>query len=845
VDKVKKEFLGKSLQKAGPYIGPRGGKWADPKHTIPWKETTETPKQKTVEVTIHPAISGREGHKETFRVVGEKGDTVKLSRYKESDWGPTMPKESVKHFVNDLQGKVDLPKSGRADIDAVIEGKAKLLGKGDDGLAFKVGDKVVKVSTTVPFQPENPGHRTPEQAADMLKKQVETGNMLADKGIKGIQRSEFVKHGDKGFQIKPFVEIPEKLTREQLDKIQETLHAIHDAGYAVKDDIQVGLDAKGEPVMFDVGKAAPRDDLPPDAIYGDIRGDIENLSRLYREHGQTFVNTRHSEGQKLWDKAQEMRLRDKPPPAGMVNKWLKRAAEKLREEAKATLSGDQLEDKLYDIDIQLKFNLMDEPEVKKAEPKEPEDPSLPPPDPDYDEESGEPIIDPETGMTPSEKQEAEEQGLLEPEEPEEETEKSGLKRYPVKHQDDLPIEPAPDAHTFDFPASTAEQVPDPYPSPPGPTDGYKIAKAGPFIGPRGGLWADAEHTIPWREGKGPRTGAIQIPEAKIRELTNKLLENSPTNKHGQFPKVKPGWTTTVLKDARGDEQEISIYLTPEPYEQIQDPRGISGIQQGRVMKPDGTLELNHVIRVTVPTGFAEADLPQKIRDVLSHELTHALDPSLSARTMRNAEQKLREARTQEARDREQSAREGKTYREYLNAKKEVTASLQQIVRDLTTEDLVTTMQLEQENYKKDRDFPEPMSPQQMLGFYSPRWKIVGEHYDPENRKRVLKAVAQLRNAILSGQIKGIQKALESGGNVEEVLQKAATQFEALSDPLDYDHTKETADQEARKYEQVKRELIKRGAAKPGDFEADGPLYGRSNNELINWLESLKANNGGQ
>lgn len=28
------------LTKAGPFIGPRGGKWADPKHTIPWKEPT-------------------------------------------------------------------------------------------------------------------------------------------------------------------------------------------------------------------------------------------------------------------------------------------------------------------------------------------------------------------------------------------------------------------------------------------------------------------------------------------------------------------------------------------------------------------------------------------------------------------------------------------------------------------------------------------------------------------------------------------------------------------------------------------------------------------------------------
>jgi hypothetical protein len=41
--KVKKSIprlvvLGEPLEKAGPFIGPRGGKWADPKHTIPWHE---------------------------------------------------------------------------------------------------------------------------------------------------------------------------------------------------------------------------------------------------------------------------------------------------------------------------------------------------------------------------------------------------------------------------------------------------------------------------------------------------------------------------------------------------------------------------------------------------------------------------------------------------------------------------------------------------------------------------------------------------------------------------------------------------------------------------------------
>ena len=28
------------LYKAGPFIGPRGGKWADAKHTVPWKESS-------------------------------------------------------------------------------------------------------------------------------------------------------------------------------------------------------------------------------------------------------------------------------------------------------------------------------------------------------------------------------------------------------------------------------------------------------------------------------------------------------------------------------------------------------------------------------------------------------------------------------------------------------------------------------------------------------------------------------------------------------------------------------------------------------------------------------------
>lgn len=70
-------------------------------------------------------------------------------------------------------------------------------------------------------------------------------------------------------------------------------------------------------------------------------------------------------------------------------------------------------------------------------------------DPDYDSETGEPIFDPKTGLSPSEAAEEEEEG------DEGEDLESSLKK----------------------------------------------ALGGPYIGPRGGKWADSDHKIPWREAK--------------------------------------------------------------------------------------------------------------------------------------------------------------------------------------------------------------------------------------------------------------------------------------------------------------------------------------------------------
>ncbi len=331
------------LQKAGPFIGPKGGKWADAKHTIPW----------TVDVRSHHTQLRGETAVFRYHVKDVGGGKVRISRHEDRKYGPTMPVASLKHFVNDLEGKVDLPRHPHhAGINAVIDGKATMLGKGDDGVAFKVGDQVVKMSTTVPYQPENPGHRSPENAADMLRAQVDIGNKLA-MTIPGIQHSEFERHGDKGFQIKEYVEIPDKFSRAQLDSAQDTLIAMHEHGYSLNDEVQVGVNSKGDVVMFDVGKASSLDaDDASKGIYSAAQGDMDNMKRMYQEHGHDFVRRDHDEGEVAWERVQDriMKWSANPKLRKLGARHVKSAAELRRKIARITLSGDKLDRRIEAID---------------------------------------------------------------------------------------------------------------------------------------------------------------------------------------------------------------------------------------------------------------------------------------------------------------------------------------------------------------------------------------------------------------------------------------------------------------------------------------------------------------
>lgn len=200
-----------------------------------------------------------------------------------------IPLESFDNFIDDMTGKVSVPAdSGVAEIDAVASGKAKHLGRGDDGSAFQVGDKVVKTSTVSPFIPTNPGHRTPQEGLNRLHDQTMTHNKLAeilkDKGVGGVEPLEWHEHGSRGFAVSNLLDTKAKLNAEQIAKVRDTVDAIHDAGYVVGDDIQVGLNKNGDPVIYDLGKARKLSASDREAGY-ELEHDSSKFTKMAKQNG--------------------------------------------------------------------------------------------------------------------------------------------------------------------------------------------------------------------------------------------------------------------------------------------------------------------------------------------------------------------------------------------------------------------------------------------------------------------------------------------------------------------------------------------------------------------------------
>lgn len=256
-----------------------------------------------------------------------------------------MPATSVRHHEADLNGKLHgTPTSGNAVIDGAISGKGKLLGKGNDGIAYQVGDKVVKVSTTTPFVHDNPGHRTPEGAVAHLRQEFEAHQAL--KGNPLVPEVEWQEHEGRGWLVKPFLKDVGKLSRPELDDIEKAVDDIHRAGWAIGDEIQLGRDAGGKVRLMDLGQASKEKMRQED--------DQRALDRVFKAHG---VDDRLPSGEHLAEAEEKHhklieRNVEKSPgmAANFIPKWRrlheKRSLDIIEEHERKDSSGDVMGDAL-------------------------------------------------------------------------------------------------------------------------------------------------------------------------------------------------------------------------------------------------------------------------------------------------------------------------------------------------------------------------------------------------------------------------------------------------------------------------------------------------------------------
>lgn len=204
--------------------------------------------------------------------------------------GVKVPVDVFGQYRDDLEVRVRVsPTSGDPAVDALARGEGVYLGKGDDGIVFRVGDEAVKVSTVVPYVPFN--YRpdiTVESSVARLEEQTRLSEQMRVEGVPGILESRFVRHEQKGFAVRPYVEMVGELGLEDLDRIQRQMLAMHARGYALRDQVQVGT-RDGEFYFFDTGKAASISGRSEPSRRDSLDCDLDNLRRLYRDNGCEYV----------------------------------------------------------------------------------------------------------------------------------------------------------------------------------------------------------------------------------------------------------------------------------------------------------------------------------------------------------------------------------------------------------------------------------------------------------------------------------------------------------------------------------------------------------------------------
>lgn len=215
----------------------------------------------------------------------------------------TLTEDEARSFLSDLRGEIpQSPTSGNEILDAAIAGKAQYLGRGQGGIAFDAGDRIIKAASIVPYH-WNHGLRTQDQANAKLQSEIDIVNELQAAGMPNLMPLTPVMHEGRLFAIREKVSL-DGLDQQAIDDAGAALEKMHAAGYIMQDQVQIGMGNDGKVRFFDVGEAKKADTNSIFALQ-DQRDDHSSLSRVAEKAGLKHISPESRNPVPKWEAAYE------------------------------------------------------------------------------------------------------------------------------------------------------------------------------------------------------------------------------------------------------------------------------------------------------------------------------------------------------------------------------------------------------------------------------------------------------------------------------------------------------------------------------------------------------------
>jgi hypothetical protein len=141
----------------------------------------------------------------------------------------------------------------------------------------------------------------------------------------------------------------------------------------------------------------------------------------------------------------------------------------------------------------------------------------------------------------------------------------------------------------------------------------ELIKAGPFIGPRGGKWQDAQHTIPWQQAKSVfKPGAHKHAPGALSTEALREIGNALVARMGDKPKAGKRVEAALVLSTGTHIIEMVASANPARAQASRSADGVGG----------------H-IKLAVPSGARSENYEAALRGSLAHEAAHAADKNLA------------------------------------------------------------------------------------------------------------------------------------------------------------------------------------------------------------------------